>query len=218
MLDSAQLKLRLKSIHHCDTPAASVGWIRRGIGECLDAHPFACHPVSANHAAHVARCTDVLVVARLCRGRRGSPKCHHRCNRRRKLQPFVVSWNPFFEQRRSWPDDYASSRGRTRADCPRKQSEGLDSATAQTAIYPPQRAAARVPTAGEANEIQFQRLNRLPNATEIADLLGVDHDVVVDAVVAVGDLSTLSTDAPLGHGTSRQLTFGDTVGEVRYPG
>src|SRR6476646_5758857 len=62
-------------VHHCDTPAAA-GWIRRGIGESFDAHPFACHPVSANHAAHVARCTDVLVVARLCRGRRGSPKCH----------------------------------------------------------------------------------------------------------------------------------------------
>ena len=57
-------------------------------------------------------------------------------------------------------------------------------------------------------------LNRLPNATEIADHLGVDHDVVVDAMVPVGNLSTLTTDAPVGHGNDRQLTFGDTVGEV----
>ena len=33
-------------------------------------------------------------------------------------------------------------------------------------------------------------------------------------MVPVGNLSTLSTDAPVGHGNDRQLTFGDTVGEV----
>ena len=33
-------------------------------------------------------------------------------------------------------------------------------------------------------------------------------------MVPVGNLSTLSTDAPVGHGNDRQLTVGDTFGEV----
>ena len=33
-------------------------------------------------------------------------------------------------------------------------------------------------------------------------------------MVPVGNLSTLSTDAPVGHGNDRQLTFGDPFGEV----
>jgi len=38
--------------------------------------------------------------------------------------------------------------------------------------------------------------------------------VVVDAMVPLGNLSPLSTDAPVGDGNDRQPTFGDAFGEV----
>ena len=49
-----------------------------------------------------------------------------------------------------------------------------------------------------------QRLGRAPNASEIADHLGIDRAVVVDATIGGGNYSTMSTDMPIG--ARRRLT------------
>ncbi len=57
-----------------------------------------------------------------------------------------------------------------------------------------------------------QRLNRAPNPSELAAHLGVDRETVVEAIIAGGNYSTLSSDtpnAPEGGGT-----LGDTFGGV----
>jgi RNA polymerase sigma-B factor len=43
-----------------------------------------------------------------------------------------------------------------------------------------------------------QRLGRAPNATEIADHLGVDRELIVEATIGGNSYSTTSTDAPFG--------------------
>ena len=58
-----------------------------------------------------------------------------------------------------------------------------------------------------------QRLGRAPNASEIADHLGIDRTVVVDATIGGGNYSTMSTDMPLGPGDDDR-PFGDTLGDV----
>ena len=58
-----------------------------------------------------------------------------------------------------------------------------------------------------------QRLGRAPNASEIADHLGIDRAVVVDATIGGGNYSTMSTDMPIGPGDDYR-PFGDTLGDV----
>jgi RNA polymerase sigma-B factor len=58
-----------------------------------------------------------------------------------------------------------------------------------------------------------QRLGRAPNASEIADHLGIDRTLVVDATIGGGNYSTMSTDMPLGDG-DHYRPFGDTLGDV----
>ena len=58
-----------------------------------------------------------------------------------------------------------------------------------------------------------QRLGRAPNASEIADHLGIDRAVVVDATIGGGNYSTMSTDMPIGPGDDYR-PFDETLGDV----
>jgi RNA polymerase sigma-B factor len=57
-----------------------------------------------------------------------------------------------------------------------------------------------------------QRLGRAPSATEVAEHLGVDRELVVDATIGCGNYSTMSTDSRVGHEDDRP--YSDTLGEV----
>jgi RNA polymerase sigma-B factor len=57
-----------------------------------------------------------------------------------------------------------------------------------------------------------QRLGRAPNASEIAEHLGIDRELVVDATIGGSAYSTKSTDMPVGNGDYR--SFGDAFGDV----
>ena len=58
-----------------------------------------------------------------------------------------------------------------------------------------------------------QRLGRAPTAAEIADHLGIDHELVVEAVIAGTNYCTRSTDVQAGsHDEYRPL--GETLGDV----
>jgi RNA polymerase sigma-B factor len=58
-----------------------------------------------------------------------------------------------------------------------------------------------------------QRLNRAPTATEIAHYLGIDRELVVQAIIGGGNYATVSTDAPVGTGDGPRV-IADTFGEV----
>ena len=56
-------------------------------------------------------------------------------------------------------------------------------------------------------------MRRAPNASEIAEHLGIDRQLVVDATVGGANYSTMSTDRAVGAGEDDR-SFGDTLGEV----
>lgn len=56
-----------------------------------------------------------------------------------------------------------------------------------------------------------QQSGRAPNATEIAEYLGIDRKIVVEATIAAGNYSTVSIDVPLTHGDD-DIAVGDTLG------
>jgi RNA polymerase sigma-B factor len=58
-----------------------------------------------------------------------------------------------------------------------------------------------------------QRLGRAPNATEVANHLGIDRAVVIEATIGGGHYSTMSTDMQAGPGDDYR-PFGDTLGDV----
>jgi RNA polymerase sigma-B factor len=58
-----------------------------------------------------------------------------------------------------------------------------------------------------------QQLNRAPNASEVAEHLGVAREVVIEAMIGGGNYSTQSTDMAVGSGDDdRQV--GDALGDV----
>jgi RNA polymerase sigma-B factor len=57
------------------------------------------------------------------------------------------------------------------------------------------------------------RLGRAPNATEVAEHLGIDRDLVIEATIGGGNYSTMSTDMPVGSGDDYR-PFGDSLGDV----
>ena len=57
-----------------------------------------------------------------------------------------------------------------------------------------------------------QRLGRAPTASEIADHLGIDHELVIEAVIAGSSYSTRSTDVQAGPDEYRPL--GESLGEL----
>lgn len=58
-----------------------------------------------------------------------------------------------------------------------------------------------------------QRLRRAPTASEVAEHLGIDRQLVVDATIGGANYSTMSTDRAVRAGEGDR-TFGDTVGEI----
>jgi RNA polymerase sigma-B factor len=58
-----------------------------------------------------------------------------------------------------------------------------------------------------------QRLGRAPTASEIADHLGIDHELVVEAVIAGSSYSTRSTDVQAGL-DDEYRPLGETLGDV----
>jgi RNA polymerase sigma-B factor len=58
-----------------------------------------------------------------------------------------------------------------------------------------------------------QRLQRAPNATEIADHLGNDRELIIEATIGGNNYSTTSTDAPLRPSADHRGVT-DSVGEV----
>ena len=58
-----------------------------------------------------------------------------------------------------------------------------------------------------------QRVGRAPNATEIAEYLGIDRDLVIDATVAGSNYSVLSTDASSGSDDTYP-SVADRLGEI----
>jgi RNA polymerase sigma-B factor len=58
-----------------------------------------------------------------------------------------------------------------------------------------------------------QGLGRAPKASEIAEHLGIDRELVVEATIAGSNYSTMSTDLQAGP-DDQYKTFGDTLGDV----
>jgi RNA polymerase sigma-B factor len=81
------------------------------------------------------------------------------------------------------------------------------------AIKVPRRVKELQPQMVRARAQLSQRLGRAPNATEIAEHLGIDRELVVDATIGGGNYCTKSTDMPVGHGGDYR-SFGDTLGDV----
>jgi RNA polymerase sigma-B factor len=81
------------------------------------------------------------------------------------------------------------------------------------AVKVPRRVKELQPQLIKARAELSQRLGRAPNATEVADQLGIDRDLVIDATIGGGSYSTMSTDMPVGPGDDDRL-FGDTLGDV----
>jgi RNA polymerase sigma-B factor len=78
------------------------------------------------------------------------------------------------------------------------------------AVKVPRRVKELQPQLVKARAELSQRLGRAPNATEVADHLGIDRDLVIDATIGGGNYSTMSTDMPVGE----RRPFGDTLGEL----
>jgi RNA polymerase sigma-B factor len=68
----------------------------------------------------------------------------------------------------------------------------------------------------KANEELFQRLDRSPTTTELAEHLELSEEEVLDGLVASNGYSTSSLDAPADAetGTARVTTYADRIGEV----
>ena len=70
------------------------------------------------------------------------------------------------------------------------------------AVKVPRRVKELQPQLIKARAELSQRLGRAPTASEIADHLGMDRDLVVEATIGGGNYSTMSTDAPVGPATT----------------
>jgi len=70
-----------------------------------------------------------------------------------------------------------------------------------------------LPQMNRARSELSQRLGRAPNATEIATYLGIDRQSVVEATIASGNYSTMSTDMSFGSDDD-SLALSDTLGRI----
>jgi len=66
----------------------------------------------------------------------------------------------------------------------------------------------------QAREELAQRLGRAPTATDIADYLGVDREIVVEGLIAGSSYSTFSTDVQSGADDEYRPSLGETLGGV----
>ncbi|MCV7227194.1 RNA polymerase sigma factor SigF [Mycolicibacterium komossense] len=67
---------------------------------------------------------------------------------------------------------------------------------------------------GAATAELSQRLGRAPTPTELAELLGMDRDEVVEGLVAGSSYNTLSIDSGGGSGNEDAPAIADTLGDV----
>jgi RNA polymerase sigma-B factor len=65
----------------------------------------------------------------------------------------------------------------------------------------------------KARDELSHRLDRAPNASEIAEHLGIDRELVVATTIASSNYSTMSTDAPAGSNDEHR-SVADTLGDV----
>ncbi|MHA7649113.1 SigB/SigF/SigG family RNA polymerase sigma factor [Mycobacterium sp. ML4] len=79
------------------------------------------------------------------------------------------------------------------------------------AVKVPRRIKDLYPQISAATQELALHLHRSPNATEIAEHLGIDREIVVDAMIAGSNYSVLSIDVPCGDGDKHQSIL-DTVG------
>ncbi|MFV8314897.1 RNA polymerase subunit sigma [Mycobacterium gordonae] len=82
------------------------------------------------------------------------------------------------------------------------------------AVKVPRRIKDLHPQINAASQQLGQELGRCPNASEIADYLGVEREVVVDAMVAGINYEVLSLDVPRGHDNDSETAFRDMYGTV----
>jgi RNA polymerase sigma-B factor len=81
------------------------------------------------------------------------------------------------------------------------------------AVKVPRRVKDLQPQLSKARDELSQQLGRAPNASEVADHLVVDRELIVDAMIAASNYSIGSTDAQAGpNGECRPI--GDTLGDV----
>lgn len=70
-----------------------------------------------------------------------------------------------------------------------------------------------LPQLNRARAELSQRWGRAPNATEVAEFLGIERQAVVEATIAGGNYSTMSTDMTFGSDDDH-LALSDTLGAV----
>ena len=70
-----------------------------------------------------------------------------------------------------------------------------------------------LPQLNRARSELSQRLGRAPNATEVAEFLGLERQTVVEATIASGNYSTISTDMTFGSDDDH-LALSDTFGSI----
>jgi RNA polymerase sigma-B factor len=81
------------------------------------------------------------------------------------------------------------------------------------ALKVPRRIKELLPQLNKARADLSQRLERAPNASEIAEHLGIDRELVVEATIAGGNYSTMSTDLPFSSDDA-DTVLADTLGSV----
>lgn len=81
------------------------------------------------------------------------------------------------------------------------------------AVKVPRRVKELQPQMVRARAQLSQRLGRAPNASEIAEHLGIDRELVIDATIGGSAYSTKSTDTAVGPGGDYR-PFGDAFGDV----
>lgn len=80
------------------------------------------------------------------------------------------------------------------------------------AVKVPRRIKELHPLINAATQELGQQLHRSPNASEIAEFLGIERELVIDAMVAGSNYAVLSLDVPRGQHFNSDLSFGETVG------
>ena len=81
------------------------------------------------------------------------------------------------------------------------------------AVKVPRRVKELQPQLIKARAELSQTRGRAPNATEVADHLGIDRDLVIEATIGGGNYSTMSTDMQVGPDDDYR-PFGDALGDV----
>jgi RNA polymerase sigma-B factor len=81
------------------------------------------------------------------------------------------------------------------------------------ALKVPRRIKELQPQLNKAHAELSQRLGRAPNASEIAQHLGIDRELIVEATIAGGNYSTMSTDRPYTTGDD-DTVLSETLGHI----